>query len=86
MSLQNVVDEILLRKAGKTIKRLSDRQKYKVTPFLTRQKAIINASVANENNNDLYVSKESNNDLFEDDNFISNDDLWKIYAIFIKII
>ncbi len=76
MSLQNVVDEILLRKAGKTIKRLSDRHKYKVTPFLTRQKAIINASIEeeNNNNNDLHVSRE-NNVLFEDDNFISNDDL-----------
>jgi hypothetical protein len=75
MSLQSVVDEILLRKTGKTIKRLNDRQKYKVTPFLTRQKAIINASTGENETNDLHVSRENNNVLFEDDNFISNDDL-----------
>ena len=44
MSLQSMVDEIIMKKEGKRMKRFTDRQKLKSTPFLTRQKNLINAN------------------------------------------
>jgi hypothetical protein len=77
MSLQNMAEEIMLRKAGKSIKTMNNRPKYKVTPFMTRQKAIINSSKNDEDNSsDVHVPRDATtNVLFEDDTFISNDDL-----------
>ena len=46
MSLQSMVDEIIMKKEGKRMKRFTDRQKLKSTPFLTRQKNLINANTS----------------------------------------
>lgn len=77
-----MVDEILLRKDGKAVKKSSERQKIKATPFLTRQKSLINGgeqtrqSDAESMNSDVNLAKDfSRNDLFENDEFITNEDL-----------
>ena len=78
MSLQTLVDEMVLKKEGKQIKRLTDRQKPKPTPFLTRRKSLLNAESSKDSNDDLNTNTlpaSSNNALFEDNTVISNDDL-----------
>ena len=74
MSLQNIVDEILLKKEGKRIKKMSERQKTKQTPFLTRLKTMINTNVeshyVNNGNKDF-----NENSVFDDETVITNDDL-----------
>lgn len=74
MSLQNIVDEILLKKEGKRIKKMSERQKTKQTPFLTRLKTMINTDAeshyVNNGNKDF-----NENSVFDDETVITNDDL-----------
>jgi hypothetical protein len=74
MSLQNIVDEILLKKEGKRIKKMGERQKTKQTPFLTRLKTMINTDVeshyVNNGNKDF-----NENSVFDDETVITNDDL-----------
>ncbi|RMZ97406.1 sorting nexin-17-like [Brachionus plicatilis] len=83
-SVQTMVDEILLKKDGKKIKRPSDRQRAKATQFLTRNKSLVKSGSANQNTDSETTSLESNlnlpadyskNDLFENEDFITNDDL-----------
>jgi hypothetical protein len=75
MSLQTIVDEIILKQEGKRIKRLSEKSRNRVTtPFLTRQKSLINAD--QKKPNEIYSIRDmGRNDLVENDEFISNDDL-----------
>lgn len=75
MSLQTIVDEIILKQEGKRIKRLSEKSRARVTtPFLTRQKSLINADQKKQN--EIHTIKDmGRNDLVENDEFISNDDL-----------
>lgn len=75
MSLQTIVDEIILKQEGKRIKRLSEKRGSRVTtPFLTRQKSLINAD--QKKSNEIYSIRDmGRNDLVENDEFISNDDL-----------
>jgi hypothetical protein len=82
MSLQNMVDEILLKKNGKVIKKPADRQKLRLTPFLTRNKTLIHQrdeESGNEGDDYDEVIQRDNEankkDLAENDDFISNDDL-----------
>ena len=75
MSLQTIVDEIILKQEGKRIKRLSEKSRNRVTtPFLTRQKSLINTD--QKKPNEIYSIRDmGRNDLVENDEFISNDDL-----------
>lgn len=82
MSLQTMVDEIILKKEGKSVKKPSDRHKIKITPFLTRQKSLINANGHSKNTeadgsdlNNNVARDFTKNDLFENDQFITNEDL-----------
>lgn len=77
-----MVDEILSKRDGKRIKRPSDRHKIKATPFLTRNKSWINRT--NSQQNDIESNSSANsavprdyikNDMFENEEFITNDDL-----------
>lgn len=84
MCIQTMVDEVLLKKDGRKIKRPSDRQKSKKTEFLTRNKLKVKSGSISQNadpetessasNNNLPVDY-SKNDLFENEDFITNDDL-----------
>ena len=79
-----------MRREGKAIRRLTDRQKPKAMPFLTRQKSMINNNNNNSTsepaNSDLNQASENKinysareygtNDLFENNTVIDNDDLW----------
>jgi hypothetical protein len=83
MSLQSMVDEILLKKNGKTIKNIADKPlKTKPTFFLTRNKNLIANGVDHQNDSDDTKSQTSStsrdmysNTVFEDNTVISNDDL-----------
>lgn len=79
MSLQTMVDEIVLRKEGKTIKRFTERRgKVRPLPFLTRQKSIINNEVEQQSQQQqaqAYVDRDSENKVFDDNTVITNDDL-----------
>lgn len=78
MTLQSIVDEILMLKDSKVIKKFTERPKDKnLIPYLTRQKSLINkVNPQNETENEVNKNYDPNkNTLFEDDNFISNDDL-----------
>ncbi|CAF0730719.1 unnamed protein product [Brachionus calyciflorus] len=81
MSLQTMVDEILLKKDGKRLKRPSDRHKVRATPFLTRNKSLIN-NTSQQSDTESISSSSANvprdynkNDMFENEEFITNDDL-----------
>ena len=80
MTLQSIVDEIIMIKDGQTVKKFAERPKNRnLIPFLTRQKSLINASsqqvsVENENSHEV-IKKNEQNALFENEDFISNDDL-----------
>lgn len=73
MSLQSMVDEILLRRNGRSIKKPSERHRLKATPFLTRNKMLINQDLADAEEEHLTPMREK--DLADNDDFISNDDL-----------
>lgn len=85
MCIQTMVDEVLLKNNGRKKKRPSDRQKSKKTEFLTRNKLILNKSDSISQNGDSETSSlasnanlptdYSKNDLFENEDFITNDDL-----------
>lgn len=82
MSLQSIVDEILMKQEGKKIKKLSEKSKVKVTPFLTRTKSMINANrdtsnrkSSDQENGGFIKDMGIRNDLAENDEFITNDDL-----------
>ncbi len=84
MSLQNMIDEILLRKQGRQMKQIADRQKSKKEiEFLSRDKPLFKKGFNNVNVNlESHISTTSStsrtftqNSLFENDTVISNDDL-----------
>ena len=77
MTIQSIIDEILMVKDGKTVKKFTERPKDKnLIPFLNRQKSLINLKSLNEPENPHEVKRNfSQNDLLEVENFISNDDL-----------
>jgi hypothetical protein len=80
-----MVDEILLKKSGKKIKKPSDRQKLRLTPFLTRNKTMINqrsedgaADGEDDDDYDDVIQRDNDankKDLADNDEFITNDDL-----------
>lgn len=82
MSLQTIVDEILLKQEGRKVKRIADKSRVRtITPFLTRQKSLLNAEYAakastmtrrTSSNGDTGYDRQ---DLVENDEFITNDDL-----------
>jgi hypothetical protein len=82
MSLKSIVDEILLAKSGKSIKKPTSRLRVKSMPYLTQNKVFINKQESNKAENNAQA-KELNlvkdyrvkNDLAENDQFITNDDL-----------
>ncbi len=78
MSLQTMVDEIVLRKEGKTSKRFTERRgKVRPLPFLTRQKSIINTENEQQTQQlaQAHVDRDSENKVFDDNTVITNDDL-----------
>ncbi len=73
-----MVDEIVLRKEGKTIKRFTERRgKVRPLPFLTRQKSIVNNDneQPSQQQAQSYVDRDSENKVFDDNTVITNDDL-----------
>ena len=77
-----MVDEIILLKEGKPIKKITDRRGSKGVSFMTRNKSIItNTAETTEspdketNVNQTNPRITSQNSVFEDDSIISNDDL-----------
>lgn len=78
MTLQTIVDEIIMMKEGKAVKKFTERPKNRnLIPFLTRQKSLISMSSQQPVPEDTHrVSKNvDQNTLFENEEFISNDDL-----------
>ena len=74
MCLQQIIDEILLKKSGKTYH--DAKHKIEKLPFLTRNKSLINKQDEVEST-EIKTSRSNQGeiDLFENDNFISTDDL-----------
>lgn len=70
MCLQKMVDEIVMKKSGKTLHDL--KHKRRDLPFLTRDKSLINNEAQMEKSH-LVDQNQGENELF--DNMISNDDL-----------
>ena len=76
MSLQTIVDEILLKQEGRKVKRVSDKSRSRmITPFLTRQKSLLNAEYAKRAAVSIVPNFNGRSDLVENDEFITNDDL-----------
>ena len=76
MSLQTIVDEILLKQEGRKVKRISDKSRSRmITPFLTRQKSLLNAEYAKSSIVPTNYAFNDRSDLVENDEFITNDDL-----------
>lgn len=80
MTLQSIIDEIIMIRDGKEVKKFTEKPKDRnLIPFLTRQKALINAPKTNDqqpyDNSHEVIKTKNQEDLFEDENFISNDDL-----------
>ncbi len=77
-SLQAICDEIILKKEGKQIKSMRNRQRNvaQSIPFLTRDKSLINATTdeRDEDRDEKFTARNEleENKLFED---ITNDDL-----------
>lgn len=90
MSLQTIVDEILLKQEGRKVKRIADKSRVRtITPFLTRQKSLLNAEYAAKASSSAMSRRTSSSnggeiggydrqDLVENDEFITNDDLWHV--------
>ena len=78
MTLQTIVDEIIMIKEGKAVKKFTERTKNRnLIPFLTRQKSLVSYSSQLSASEETYqVNKiRDENTLFENEEFISNDDL-----------
>lgn len=71
MCMQAMIDEILAKKSGKNFG--ESRSKAEKLPFMTRQKKLINKDTHGVT--DIPQQQHGENDLFENENFISNDDL-----------
>jgi hypothetical protein len=71
MCLQKMVDEICMKKSGKTFHDL--KHKKQDLPFLTRDKSLINKIKSETNHTLISGQNQGENELF--DTIISNDDL-----------
>ena len=77
MCLQSMVDEIIVKKSGKDFE--DRKMRTEKLAFMTRQKRVVNMNKQDDENL-LFVPKnpelnQGENTIFDDDNFISNDDL-----------
>ena len=76
MTIQSIIDEIIMIKDGKTVKKFTERPKDRsLIPFLNRQKSLIQSQKSIENNPHEVKRNIAQDDSFDVENSISNDDL-----------